>query len=131
MWHTGTGQEVLSDPTFPSFRCELMPDGRQLLLAKDAEGVSLWEVESAPTCTSLPHKLTPSMGLRTNVATSPDGRWLLVSGSRGLELWDLTTLQLAGWLESGDAYGVFASDGSIVARQVSGVLALRPKGILP
>jgi serine/threonine protein kinase/WD40 repeat protein len=121
MWHTGTGQEVLSDPTFPSFRSEMMPDGRQLLLAGNAEGVTLWEVESAQACTSLPHRLTPSMGWRTHTSISPDGRWLLVSASRGLELWDLTTAQLAGWLESGPAYGVFASDGSIVARFASGV----------
>ena len=121
MWHTGTGQEVLSDPTFPGFRSELMPDGRQLLLAANAEGVSLWEVESAQVCTSLPHRLTPSTGWRKNASISPDGRWLLVSGSRGLELWDLRAAQLAGWLESGFANGVFASDGSIVARYASGV----------
>jgi serine/threonine protein kinase/WD40 repeat protein len=121
LWHTGTGQEVLSDSTFPSFRCELMPDGRQLLLAGNLEGVWLWEVDSAQVCTSLPHKLTPSMGWRKNACISPDGRWLLVSGSRGLELWDLRAAQLAGCLESGFANGVFASDGSIVVRQASGI----------
>src|SRR5262245_16752647 len=122
MWHTGTGQEVLSDPTFPGgYRSELMPDGRLLLLGGDADGVSLWEVESAPACTTLPHKLVPSLGWRSNASISPDGRWLLVSLSRGLELWDLMTAQLAGELESGPAYGVFASDGSIVARFASGV----------
>src|SRR5262245_62488800 len=122
MWHTGTGQEVLSDPTFPgSYRSLSLPDGRQLLLVTDADGVSLWEVESAQACTTLPHKLVPSLGWRTNASISPDGRWLLVSLSRGLELWDLMTAQLAGELESGPAYGVFASDGSIVAQHASGV----------
>jgi WD40 repeat protein len=121
MWHTGTGEEVLNDPTFPHFQSELMPDGRHLLLAKDEAGIALWEVEQAGACASLPHELVPSVGWRTSASIDPEGRHLLIGGWSGLQLWNLETMQLAARLESNHVFVRFATDGSILARYESGV----------
>jgi WD40 repeat protein len=121
MWHTGTGEEVLDDPTFPHFQSELMPDGRHLLLAKDEAGIALWEVELASACASLPHELVLSVGWRTSASIDSEGRYLLIGGASGLQLWDLETMQLAARLESSNAFIRFATDGSIMARHESGV----------
>jgi serine/threonine protein kinase/WD40 repeat protein len=121
LWHTATGQQVLSDPTFAHFGVEQTADGKNLLFAKDATEATLWEIETAPACSALPHSFHSALGWRTSVAISPDGRLLMLGGAHGLELWDLETQQLAGRLECGQAFATFIDDGSIVARFDSGI----------
>jgi eukaryotic-like serine/threonine-protein kinase len=127
LWHTGTGHQVLSDPTFANFGVEQTPDGQNLLFVKDAAEAALWEIETAPACSALPHVMHSTLGWRISAAISPDGRLLMLGGAHGLELWDLETQQLAGRLESGLAFATFIDDGSIVARFASGIF-LWPRG---
>lgn len=121
LWHTATGQQVLSDPTFASFSFEQMPDGRNLLFVRDTAETSIWEIETAKVCFTLPHSLYSKVGWRISASIGERGRLLLLGGEHGLELWDLERRQVAGRLESGSAFAIFLDDGSIVARLDTGI----------
>lgn len=121
LWHTATGHQVLSDPTFANFSLEQTPEGRNLLFVKDTTEASIWEVETATACSTLPHSIHSTLGWRKSAAIGERGRLLMLGGAHGLELWDLERQQLAGRLESGLAFATFSDDGSIVACFDSGI----------
>lgn len=121
LWHTATGHQVLSDPTFNNFSIERTPEGRNLLFANHAAEGAIWEIETAPTCSTLPHSIYSTLGWRLSAAISPDGQLLMLGGAHGLELWNLETQTLTGRLFGGLAFATFLDDGSIVGRFASGI----------
>jgi WD40 repeat protein len=95
-----------------SFRAQFRQDGRQCAIF-DGSRVQLYAFERPGNRLELADDLGPRSQY---AAFSPDSRWLAISASRGVGVWDLTHCGSAGLTENiSDARVFFSPDGELFA----------------
>ena len=90
VWHTGTGRELLSDPTFNRFAWDRGKEYDRAVRWREGRA-EFWELVPGAECTMLPQGLHPGLGDISSMDVSPDGRLLAIGRGGGLELWDLVS----------------------------------------
>lgn len=85
----------------------LTPDGRTLVTAEENE-TKFWDVEGALELRTLPY----GVSVAGNLALSPDGKRLAVSGIKGVRLYDIATGERAGSFDGTAVFAYFSRDGA-------------------
>jgi WD40 repeat protein/tetratricopeptide (TPR) repeat protein len=85
IWDPWAGQELLRLRGGPQ---TVSRDGRRLLIQAGTR-LGLWELALSQEYRTLPRKKKGGRGGIDSAAFSPDGRWLLAGGDRGVWLWDM------------------------------------------
>jgi WD40 repeat protein len=123
----GAPQALAALAPVPHNRGCLGPDGRTLAVADHGRGQVLVLDLEDQSCKALPggHPYV------TEVALSPDGRWLVSNahgGAGGLRVWDLRSGQLAKELPCRSAFLAFSPDGRWLAKGTAEGYALLKVG---
>jgi serine/threonine protein kinase/WD40 repeat protein len=121
LWDVGTGQKELEVQAFANLGMDVDQDGRLALLKLDGSSVELWELASGAECRSLPRAWYPSAGPHSFATISPDSRLLLLSGERGLELWDLQRCKRLATQDNARCMAQFDRQGNLLVASNSGI----------
>jgi len=89
LWDVGTGQKEFEVQGFDNLAMGLDAAGNVGLLRRDGDRIEHWELAAGEECRLLPKAWYPWKGTRAYGAISADNRLLLISGEKGLEIWDL------------------------------------------
>jgi len=93
LWDVGTGQKEFEVQGFDNVAMDCDAAGNLGLFKYDRERIEHWEVAAGLECRLFPNAWFPWSGSRSYASLSPDNRLLLISGERGLELWDLVRFE--------------------------------------
>ena len=121
LWDIGTGQKEFDLQAFDNLAIDQHADGRIALCKLTGQSIELWDLAHGSECRYLPRNLFPASGSVQGAVVSADSRLLVLSGSNGLELWDLPRLQRLTTQHGRLCAAVFDETGSLIVAWDSGI----------
>jgi WD40 repeat protein len=121
LWDVGTGHKELEIHGFANLATDVAADGRVALFRADGSSIELWELADGSECRPFPRAWFPPLGACGAMSVSPDGRLLVTSGEKGLELWDLEEWRRVAVREDMLCAALFDEQGNLILSRESGV----------
>jgi serine/threonine-protein kinase len=121
LWDVGTGQRELEIFGFANLTADIAPDGQLTLLRIDGSSIERWELADGSECRTFPRAWFPAIGGWGALSISPDSRLLVLSGDKGIELWDLQERRRVAVREDSLCAAMFDQRGNLVLARESGV----------
>lgn len=121
LWDTGTGHKELDVQAFDSLAIDHRSDGRLALCKRAGQSIELWDLAHGSECRYLPRNLFPALGATQGAVVSADSRLLVLSGSDGLELWDLERCERLATQHGRLCSALFDQQGDLIVAWDSGI----------
>ena len=121
LWDVGTGHKEFDVQAFDNLAVDERSDGHLALCKSTGHSIELWDLAHGSECRYLPRNLFPSLGTIQGAVISADSRLLVLSGSNGLELWDLQRCRRVATQHGRLCARIFDRQGDLIVAWDSGV----------